>query len=95
MGTMRKEIAEKGSYQKLFERYHECITEIQESTELLNESIQQKDSDLQSMIEGDLDRLRGTDEDYGVIEEIQEDIVDQILPMSDADKRNSCTLEIM
>ena len=35
MAQMRKDIAEKGSHQKLFERYHECIVEIQDSIELL------------------------------------------------------------
>ena len=47
------------------------------------------------MLEEDLERILGNDEDYGMIEELQEEIVDFILPESDADKKNKCILEVM
>lgn len=37
----------------------------------------------------------GDNENYGTIEELQEEIVDHILPMNESDKRNGCILEIM
>jgi hypothetical protein len=37
----------------------------------------------------------GDDENYGQIEEIQEEIIEQILPITKADQQNSCIVEIM
>ena len=62
---------------------------------MLKESIQENDSDMKKMLEDDLVRLLGSTEEYGAIEELQEEIVDVILPKNKADTRNSCTLEIM
>ena len=47
------------------------------------------------MLKDDLIRLQGNEDNYGHIEELQEEIVDLILPVSESDERNSCTLEIM
>ena len=50
---------------------------------------------MKQMFEDDLQRLLGSAEEYGTIEELQEEIVDIILPKNDSDERNTCTLEIM
>jgi peptide chain release factor 1 len=47
------------------------------------------------MLQADLLRLRGDSENYGEIEEVQEDIVEKIVPKSVNDQRNGCVLEIM
>ena len=62
---------------------------------MLKESVQAKDEELKEMLEEDLVRLRGDDEEYGEIENLQEEILEVILPKSDVDERNQCTLEIM
>ena len=47
-----------------------------------------------SMLKEDLVRIRGDEDNYGEIDEMQDEIVDLILPKIESDK-NSCTLEIM
>lgn len=47
------------------------------------------------MLKEDLTRLRGDADTYSELDELQEEIVDHILPISTADARNGCTLEIM
>ena len=47
------------------------------------------------MLQDDLLRLLGDDENYGEIEELQEKIVDEILPKRESDKHNNVILEIM
>ena len=62
---------------------------------MLKESVQAKDEELKEMLEEDLVRLRGDDEEYGEIENLQEEILEVILPKNDVDERSQCTLEIM
>ena len=50
---------------------------------------------MKDMLKEDLERLMGTSEEYGQIEELQESIVDLILPNTEADEQNTCVLEIM
>ena len=47
------------------------------------------------MLKDDLVRLLGDNDNYGEIEELQEEIVEAILPKSKNDQRNACILEIM
>lgn len=90
---MRKDLGEKGQMAKLFDKYHKCIEEISETQELLLES--KDDPDMKKMLEDDLLRLLGDNEEYGEIEHLQEEIVEVILPNSEAENLGSCTLEIM
>ena len=88
-------LAELGYVPKLFSKYQDCIQEIADVKEMMNQSKEEGEGEMVQMLEEDLIRLFGTDEEYGLIEEIQEEIVDAILPETDADKQNQCTLEIM
>ena len=47
------------------------------------------------MLEDELVRLLGTAEEYGEIEELQEEIVDYLLPNDEAEKKDKCILEVM
>jgi len=95
LNELRKGMAKRGTESKLFERYQKCIEEIIETEELLQESVEAEDMDLKQMLEEDLVRLRGNDDEYGELEQLQEEIVEVILPKNEADERNQCTLEIM
>ena len=53
------------------------------------------DTEMKQLAEEDLIRLIGTSEEYGDLEEIQQEIANFILPESRADEMNSCTMEIM
>lgn len=85
----------KAQVQKLFKDYHDCINEILSTEDLLKESMDDKDQELQQMLEEELLSLRGTDEEYGTLEELQDQIVEIILPRSEQDENNKCTMEIM
>jgi hypothetical protein len=50
---------------------------------------------MKDFLKEELVKIIGNEEELGIIEEIQEEIVSAILPVSEADKQNSCTLEIM
>ena len=62
---------------------------------MMNEANEEGDNDMKKMLEEDLVRLLGTTEEYGEIEELQEEIVEILLPKSKADMESRCTLEIM
>ena len=62
---------------------------------MMKEANEEGDSDMKKMLEEDLVRLLGTTEEYGEIEELQEEIVEILLPKSKADMESRCTLEIM
>lgn len=68
----------------MFQKYHTCISEISDTVELIEEAAD--DAELREMLKADLENLLGNEEEYGTIEEIQEDIVTTILPESEADK---------
>ena len=53
------------------------------------------DADMIQLLEEDIIRIKGDEENYGQIEEIQEEIIEQILPITKADQQNACTVEIM
>lgn len=53
------------------------------------------DEEMKKMLQEDLLRLLGGQEEYGEIETIQEEIVEVILPNTEAENLSSCTLEIM
>lgn len=53
------------------------------------------DKEMKELLEEDILRIMGDDENYGQIEEVQEEIIEQILPITKADQQNSCTVEIM
>ena len=46
LNEMRKDMAEKVNYQKLFDKYHACMEEIREIKEMLAESIGEKEPEL-------------------------------------------------
>lgn len=53
------------------------------------------DLELHQEFKEELERILGTEEEYGLVEEIQEEIVTAILPETESDKQPACTLEIM
>ncbi len=61
----------------------------------MNQAVQSKDFEMKELLKEELNKILGSEEELGTIEEIQEEIVTAILPVSEADKQNSCTLEIM
>jgi peptide chain release factor 1 len=62
---------------------------------LLEESRKEEDSEIVKMLEEDLLRLKGSEEDYGEIEEIEEEILDVIIPTTEAEQNDSVILEVM
>ena len=76
----------------MFEQYNSLVKELKETDDMLQES--KDDPEMISMLKEDLVRIRGDEDNYGEIDEMQDEIVDVILPKIESDK-NSCTLEIM
>jgi peptide chain release factor 1 len=46
------------------------------------------------LLQEDILRLMGDEETFGLIEEMEDEIVDKILPVREGDKKNSCILEV-
>ena len=46
LNSMRKQASEKGNLGSLFEKYHKCIKEIEETNDMLQEAKEEKDPDL-------------------------------------------------
>lgn len=89
---------------KMFERYHDLIAEIKDCRAMLEEAedtaktktgVCSYDDEFVEMCKMELEKLLGNDEEYGTIEELQEEIISVILPESESDKIGSCTLEVM
>lgn len=59
-----------GAISKLFEKYHGCCCEIQDTREMMKEAEEEGDGDMKKMLDEDLMRLLGTQEEYGEIEEL-------------------------
>ena len=68
LNQLRKEITERSSMSKMFERYHSSILEIQEAREMLEES--GGDKEMAELLKDDLVRLLGDDENYGELHEL-------------------------
>jgi hypothetical protein len=73
----------------MFVRYHDMINEIKECHDILAEaedtakssvSVCAHDNEFVTMCKMELESLLGNDEEYGAIEELQEEIVSVILP---------------
>ena len=62
---------------------------------MIAESKKDGDQELTEMLMDDMLKILGDEDNYGTLEELQEEIVDHILPTTKADRQNSCTLEIM
>ena len=52
---------------------------------MISESKNEGDDEMIKLLEEDIVRLFGDDENYGEIDELQEEIVDHILPITKAD----------
>lgn len=61
----------------------------------MDQAVMNKEFEMKDLLKEELNKILGSEEELGFIEEIQEEIVSAILPVSEADKQNSCTLEIM
>lgn len=93
MQVLRKEISNMSKYSNLFLGYHGLFEEIKDTQELMKEA--EGDKEMKQLLDEDILRIMGDDENYGQIEEIQEEIIEQILPITKADQQNSCIVEIM
>ena len=80
---MRKQIASMSQYSKLFSSYHATLVDLRDTQQLISES--QDDPEMLALLEDDMVRILGDDENYGEIEEIENEIVEYILPMTKAD----------
>jgi len=83
MQVLRKQIANMQKYANLFEGYNGLFEEIRDTEELMKES--EGDAEMIQLLEEDILRIKGDDENYGQIEEIQDEIIEQILPITKAD----------
>ena len=95
MNELRIQLQSKAQVSKLFRDFHNLIQEILSTEELLQEAVDTGDQELKEMLQEDLVRIRGNDEEYGAVDEMLDEIVEIILPKSESDSCTSCTLEIM
>jgi protein subunit release factor A len=68
MQVVRKEISTMQKYSTLFLGYHGLFEEIKDTQELMKES--DGDAEMLQLLEDDILRIKGDDENYGQIEEI-------------------------
>lgn len=93
LNHLRKQVAEKGQLSRMFDRFQKALEEVKETKELLEEA--KGDEDLTNMLQEDLNSILGTEEEYGSLETLQEEVLDLIIPETEADKNNACILEVM
>lgn len=86
MSILRKEMGKSAQKVSMFDELKKLFSACDENTQICNEP--DEDEELKEIAKDELESLEEQ------IEELAEDIVDVILPKSDADQRN-CTIEVL
>ena len=86
MSKMRKQMTEQGQQVKLFEQLKEFFDQTKENLQIIADP--EEEQDFKDIAKEELQKVKEQ------IDELSEEIVEIILPKSDADQRN-CTIEIL